>query len=479
LIYIANSKGTAWFEMTSDGKIDIYAKDSISMHTENDFNFRADRDINIEAGRNLNIRAIQNMETNVTGHYFLIVDDNAKILIRNDLDETVGQSSSLTVGQDLNISVVKDTLITSSGEMNLAAEAAMKQSTGGSFHVGAAGNYYETAATIHMNGPSALAAAAASPAVMPPYLSLFSNPNRSDSAGWANGQFYKAESITSIMQRVPSHEPWDQHENINPTKFSAAATDVTLQDTPGSARANSGIAPTSGTATPANTPDVIPGVCDAKYATMIGKPSAQEGIAALKAAATELGLTSPYAVASLLAISGGETKWLLVKEIFTYTTVARLLQVFPSSFKGNAELAAKYTNSPDTLAEFVYGPTGATGNKSKVLGNTQPGDGSRFIGRPYFGLTGRAAYTYYSKLMYDHKFIDSPTGLVDNPDILMTAQTAARVSVLFLLDRVKVPQTDAGYFEAAVKKVGFCVPDIYATKKGLYNCFLGQLQGGK
>lgn len=57
LIYIANSRGTAWLEFTSDGKIDIYAYDSISLHTDNDFNLSAERDINIEAGRNVNINA--------------------------------------------------------------------------------------------------------------------------------------------------------------------------------------------------------------------------------------------------------------------------------------------------------------------------------------------------------------------------------------------------------------------------------------
>jgi hypothetical protein len=57
LIYIANSRGTAWIEMTSDGKIDVFANDSVSIHTENDFNFRADRNINIESGQNLNLVA--------------------------------------------------------------------------------------------------------------------------------------------------------------------------------------------------------------------------------------------------------------------------------------------------------------------------------------------------------------------------------------------------------------------------------------
>jgi hypothetical protein len=56
-IYIANSRGTAWIELTSDGKIDIYAQDSISLFTENDFNVHAMRDINMEAGRNINMRA--------------------------------------------------------------------------------------------------------------------------------------------------------------------------------------------------------------------------------------------------------------------------------------------------------------------------------------------------------------------------------------------------------------------------------------
>lgn len=56
-IYIANSRGTAWIEMSSDGKIDVYARDSVSLHSQNDLNIRADRDINMEAGRNINMKA--------------------------------------------------------------------------------------------------------------------------------------------------------------------------------------------------------------------------------------------------------------------------------------------------------------------------------------------------------------------------------------------------------------------------------------
>jgi hypothetical protein len=54
LIYIANSRGTAWIELTSNGKIDIYAADDISMHTSGNFNITADKSINMKAGESIN-----------------------------------------------------------------------------------------------------------------------------------------------------------------------------------------------------------------------------------------------------------------------------------------------------------------------------------------------------------------------------------------------------------------------------------------
>jgi len=57
LIYIINSRGTAWIELTSNGKIDIYAADSISMHTGKDFNVTADGNINLTSKGDVNIKA--------------------------------------------------------------------------------------------------------------------------------------------------------------------------------------------------------------------------------------------------------------------------------------------------------------------------------------------------------------------------------------------------------------------------------------
>jgi predicted chitinase len=265
------------------------------------------------------------------------------------------------------------------------------------------------------------------------------------------------------MQRVPTHEPYDQHENVNPQKFSADATDVTN----GPSRAASGVpdGPNQGIQETANQAEVVPGTCTPEYAKDINLPKCQAGIAAIKAACAKYGLTSPYAVAALLGIAGGETRWQVIEENFNYSA-ARLLQVFPSVFKGDQALAQQYAGNPNnSLPEFLYG---YTTSKGKGLGNTQAGDGGKYIGRGYIQITGRGNYQVYKDL----------TGhdLINNPQLLNDPAIAAEVSVKYLLRRCKADQNSPGYFEAACASVGFNTPDIKARKKGYYECFLGQLQ---
>jgi len=126
LIYIGNSKGTTWIELTSDGKIDIFANDSINIRTKKDFNFYADRDINIEAKRNVNIKAGEEMQLETGLDWNVIVGKNGKISLSTDFDVNAG-------GHIYNTS-------------------------SGANHTKAGGNIVETAPAIHMNGPAAATA---------------------------------------------------------------------------------------------------------------------------------------------------------------------------------------------------------------------------------------------------------------------------------------------------------------------------------
>jgi predicted chitinase/uncharacterized protein (DUF2345 family) len=463
LIYIANSKGTAWIELTSNGKIDVYAADSVSIHTEADFNFRADRDINIEAGRNIHMRAGKNMETNITGYNYLVVDGDQKIAVRGKHDETIGNLVSITAGLGYDVESGGQINFSAEGAVSVASEGNINLGTAGVLNLGANGNVLISGSNVHLNGPAAGAPNIATSAEVPPDLPLFSLPDKQVSYGWSDGKFYNTGTIKTIMQRVPTHEPWPQHENINPAKFSPPATDVTLAD-----RSVSGVPPNpaTGTQEPTNQPEVVAGTCTPEFSKDINASSAAPGIAALKAACAKYGITSPIAIASLLGIAGGECRWKLVEEGFNYSA-DRLLQVFPSVFKGNKELAQKYAGNPNnSLPEFLYGYQTA---KGKGLGNTQPGDGGNFIGRGYIQLTGRANYKRYGEMV--------SKDLLNNPKLLSDSTIAAEVSVKYMLDRCKVPQTDPNYFEAACKSVGFNTADIKAKKKGYYECFLGQLQG--
>lgn len=80
LIYIGNARGTTWIELTSNGKIDIYAADDISMHTAGNFNVTADKDINLTStGGNVNIKSSGNVNINPAGDLNLKPGGNANI----------------------------------------------------------------------------------------------------------------------------------------------------------------------------------------------------------------------------------------------------------------------------------------------------------------------------------------------------------------------------------------------------------------
>jgi hypothetical protein len=159
LIYIGNARGTTWIELTSNGKIDIFAEDSISIHTKNDLNIKADNDINLEAGKNIN------MKSNGNTH----------------LESTL----------DLEILSLGAATISATKAVGLAS----------------LDNLLINAKMVHINSPGQV--------VIPPIpLKVNMIPDETGTAS------------PSILLRVPSHEPWPFHENLNPADFVPAKTNI-------------------------------------------------------------------------------------------------------------------------------------------------------------------------------------------------------------------------------------------------------------
>lgn len=206
LIYIGNSRGTTWIELTSNGKIDIYAKDSVSIHTENDLNIKADRDINMEAGRNINLKA-------ETGRMRLEVAKNYELL--------VGESGLITVGKEYEHVVGGNTKITTTGNLDIRSDGNQNLQAGGNANLKVGGRYKETATRIDMNGPIAAPATAAKPIEAIP---VHENPVTKIEKGW-NPAKYQDGTVKSILKRIPMHEPWLLHENQAPDQLTPDKTD--------------------------------------------------------------------------------------------------------------------------------------------------------------------------------------------------------------------------------------------------------------
>ncbi len=289
LIYIANSRGTAWIELSSDGKIDIYAYDSISVTSNNDINFTAERDFNIDAGRNINMRAQarfsdgkesdnglesgrvqieskynmnfevgKDLKTTVHNNNHIVVDQSMKILTKADFNlnsetniymktaqnfhEKAGHSWYREAGRNINDTAgvthfIKNatTSILVDGDYKLTTTGKISSTAGTSLHEVAAsginmlGGTIVTAdaAAIHFNSGQSVAGPGADPATppTPPEIAEAVSKLTQIVLPHIMPGAQQAVSYESILCRAPQHEPWIHHENYNPKGYVPDQTD--------------------------------------------------------------------------------------------------------------------------------------------------------------------------------------------------------------------------------------------------------------
>jgi hypothetical protein len=236
LIYIGNSRGTSWIEMSSDGKIDIFAEDSISIHTKQDFNFYADRDINMEAGRNINMKATDaeglgdttlsgRIQVEAVGDFIRIVNGDIKTQTDGVRDDTIAGAHTQSFESTWDVTVGDQTNMTIGGGLDLNTTGDNKLTSGGNMEIGAA-NTTISGGNINLNGPEAAAAGPATAATPPEPLPIFENvvidPNQAE---WVTDRYDTMTPLESIMKRIPMHEPWPNHENLDPLSVKPDMTD--------------------------------------------------------------------------------------------------------------------------------------------------------------------------------------------------------------------------------------------------------------
>lgn len=83
--------------------------------------------------------------------------------------------------------------------------------------------------------------------------------------------------------------------------------------------------------------------------------------------------------------------------------------------------------------------------KAKILGNTEVGDGQKYIGRGFIQITGKDNYQRAGQAL------NLP--LVDNPELAERPDIAAQIAVWFWKNRVASKVTDFSNTEAATKPI--------------------------
>ena len=145
------------------------------------------------------------------------------------------------------------------------------------------------------------------------------------------------------------------------------------------------------------------------------------------------GIVNPFVQKAILSVIGKESGFKINRDEVSYrnTDNKRIRKIFGKRVSGLSEEQLSALKKDDKkFWDRVYGPDDPTGSSQKY-GNTQPGDGSKYLGRGFNGITFKSNYKKYSDML---KANGRSVDLVNNPKLLYDPEIAAEVNALYFLD---------------------------------------------
>ena len=268
LIYVINSKGTAWVELAEDGSIHVFSDKNINMRSTENINFHADKDINIEAEENINIRAgiYKGSEEVGFGSIKLESSDKVDLLAATNFNATVDVDLNFLAKGNYKISAGGDGHLMVEGTHMLGASDIM-ESASGEINSQASGNNNILGSNVNLNnGGSANSPEQAEqvepfvpteiedvPAIKPGWNYDEKNPGESNPLPTEGERVPEQPepAINTINPVVPTREPWVGHASATAATQDPAqmtSKDEAVKNTPTNAIVQSDTGP-------ATTPD--------------------------------------------------------------------------------------------------------------------------------------------------------------------------------------------------------------------------------
>jgi predicted chitinase len=164
-----------------------------------------------------------------------------------------------------------------------------------------------------------------------------------------------------------------------------------------------------------------------------------ENFAAIEAAMDRHGITNDFARKAILGVISKEGAKLSPEISYSSTSNDRIRTIFKDRVSGlsDSELTA-LKNNQTKFWDRVYGPDDPTGRGAKY-GNTEPGDGAKYRGRGFNGITFKSNYIKLQQLFNEIGKLktEGSVDIVEDPTLLENPDIAAEFAVLYFINSFK------------------------------------------
>ena len=172
ILYVGNSTGSVWIELTGPGHLNIYTSKSVNIRAEEDINFHADRNINLNAGQDILMSSGKNIRQQSE-----VIELNS----RNDCTVFAGAA------------------------LNLGGEGSVNANSNGTTNVLGSGGVNVVGSTVKLNQGHSGSANFSKPDSIP--------VNKLSDTGREGNRWVSVDSgLQTIVPIAPTHEPWKLHQ---------------------------------------------------------------------------------------------------------------------------------------------------------------------------------------------------------------------------------------------------------------------------
>ena len=173
ILYIGNSDGSVWIELTSPGHLNIYSAASINIRSGADLNFHADNNINFNAGKSFNMSAGK--------------------------DATI-QSQVVNINSAQNLTLY-------GGQVGIGSDGGLNINASGTATLNGSSGTKITGATVTLNEGGSVGI------TRPTALTINKLPDTGK-----DGKIWKSVdgALSTIVPIAPTHEPWKLHMATEP-----------------------------------------------------------------------------------------------------------------------------------------------------------------------------------------------------------------------------------------------------------------------